>query len=489
MTDFQNSSAGSWHRGGLIYHRKSAAAHPGTGTRGGPTEHTMTATANSRGLKIGLLLAALIAVGAGVWAWPQIRLSRTLAAARQSLEERDYPAALAALQRAEALDSTRGETALLLARTYRHLGQWDELQQWLARARVLGYQPRRIELEELLLQAQNGRMKDAAPHLPRLLTEFSETDGAEICEAYVSGYFANYNFAEGLRLAEVWQQDFPRDPQPFFSLGLYEAHAGSDKKAVEAFRKALELAPRRDDIRRYLAEALVDEEQYEEAERHVQELLRRNPNDTDMATALGHCLLEKGDVKGARQQLQQVLQKDPQGYAPRMMMAQIELKDQQPAAAIDWLEPLVRERPKEYRLRFLYATALQQAGRGDEAADHLEFVGRAQAALGRARNLMDQAKEDPSDIASRLEIGQTLLKYDSPDDGASWLRNVLELDPRNAEAHRSLADYYAAKQDEQRAAFHQRQAEAAAASASDNPGSGSPAAGASDASPVPSRAE
>jgi Tfp pilus assembly protein PilF len=301
-------------------------------------------------------------------------------------------------------------------------------------------------------------MKDAAPHLPRLLTEFSETDGAEICEAYVSGFFSNYNFAEGLRLAEVWQQDYPRDPQPYFSLGLYEAHAGSDKKAVAAFRRALELGPQRDDIRRYLAEALVDEEQYDEAERHVRELLRRNPNDTDLATALGHCLLEKGDVAGARQQLQEVLQKDPQGYAPRMMMAQIELKDQQPAAAIEWLEKLVQERPKEYRLRFLYATALQQSGRGDEAGDHLEFVGRAQAALGRARNLMDQAKEDPNDVASRLEIGQTLLRYDSPDDGAAWLRNVLELDPRNAAAHRSLAEYYRSKEDPKRAAYHEQQA-------------------------------
>ena len=449
----------------------------------------MTATANSRRLKIGLLLAALAAVGAGAWAWPQIRLSRTLAAARQALEDRNYPQALAALQRAELLDSNQGETAFLLSRTYRHLGQFEELQQWLARARVLGYQPRRIELEELLLLAQNGRMKDAAPHLPRLLTEFSETDGAEICEAYVSGFFANYNFAEGLRLAEVWQQDYPRDPQPYFSLGLYEAHAGSDKKAVDAFRRALELAPRRDDIRRYLAEALVDEEQYEEAERHVRELLRRNPNDTDMATALGHCLLEKGDVTAARQQLLEVLQKDPQGYAPRMMMAQIELKDQRPAAAIDWLEPLVRERPKEYRLRFLYATALQQSGRGDEAGEHLEFVGRAQAALGRARNLMDQAKEDPQDVPSRLEIGQTLLKYDSPDDGASWLRNVLELDPRNAEAHRSLADYYTAKPDEQRAAYHQRQAEAAADPAAGSPAAGSPASGRPNASPAPPRAE
>jgi Tfp pilus assembly protein PilF len=97
---------------------------------------------------------------------------------------------------------------------------------------------------------------------------------------------------------------------------------------------------------------------------------------------------------------------------------------------------------------------------------------------------MDQAKEDPQDVPSRLEIGQTLLKYDSPDDGASWLRNVLELDPRNAEAHRSLAAYYTAKPDEQRAAYHQRQAEAAADRAA-----GSPASGRPNASPAPPRAE
>jgi len=453
---------------------KGGRSTAGGATETSPAPTTGPATVNSRRLKFVLLIAAGVTLVGGVAGWPRIRLSRTLSAARQALVERDYPRALTQLEQAEELDSSNGETAFLLSRTYRHLGNLEELQKWLARARVLGYQPRRIELEQLLLQAQNGRMNEAARELPRLLTEFSETDGAEICEAYVSGFFSNYNFAEGLRLAEVWQQDYPNDPQPWFSLGLYEAHAGSDQKAVSAFRKALEIAPRRDDIRRYLAEALVDEESFEEAEQHIRYLLQRNPNDFDMATALGHCLLEKGDVAGARRQLEEVLQKDPQGYPPRMMMAQIELKDQKPEAAITWLESLVKERPKEYRLRFLYATALQQSGRGSEAAEHLEFVGRAQAALGRARNMMDQAKEDPGDIASRLEIGLTLLKYDSPDDGASWLRNVLELDPGNVAAHRALAEYYTGKQNDQRAAYHQRQAEAAESSgASSAPGTAS----------------
>lgn len=411
-------------------------------------------------LRFWLVLGLVVAVlGIGIWNLSAVRLYRTMRSSKQAIEDRDYTKAQDLLQQALEADPENGEVHFLLARIYRHLGKQTELQTHIAKASELGFSPKRIQLEQLLLLAQIGQMNDAIPQLPRLLSEFSETDGQEICEAYVSGFFSTYNFPEAFRLAEVWQKDYPNDPQPYFSRGLYEAHVGSDTRAIEEFRKALQLAPRRDDVRRFLAESLMDLEQFDEAEVHIRYLVGKQKGNADLETALGHCMLEKGDLVTAREILNRALERDPTSRPTLLMLGQLELKDQNPEKAIELLEPLIKERPFDYNGRFQYATALQHAGRAAEAAEHLQFVGVAQSALGRVRNLMDKAKDDPEDIPSRLEIGLTLLKYDSPDDGAAWLRNVLQLDPNHLEAHRALSQYHESKGDAERSQFHQKAAD------------------------------
>ncbi|MFM8581969.1 MAG: tetratricopeptide repeat protein, partial [Planctomycetaceae bacterium] len=278
------------------------------------------------------------------------------------------------------------------------------------------------------------------------------------CEAYVNGFFSTYNFPEAFKLLEVWQKDYPRDAQPHYCRGLYETHVGSETEAVKELRRALELAPQRDEIRRFLAEGLIDLEQFDEAEVHIRYLVQRQPGNADLTTALAHCLLEKGDLNEARKVLEAQLKTEPDSPPTRLVMGQLEIREQRPEEALRWLEPIVKARPLEYNARFQYATALQHAGRGSEAVEHLKFVAEAQAALGRARNLMDKAKDDPEDVASRLEIGLTLLKYDSPDDGAHWLRNVLQLDPENAAAHAGLAEYYERQKNVERYEFHRQRA-------------------------------
>ena len=402
------------------------------------------------------LLLAAVAVGA--WGWPRWQAWSDLKGAQAALVERDYAAASKRLRAVLERNPDHPEGLFLQARVARHQGDLSQYEESLKRARELGFAPQRIQVEESLLQAQNGLMDLALPQLPRLLQLASETDGQEICEAYVNGFFSTYNFPEAFKLLEVWQKDYPLDAQPYYCRGLYETHVGSETEAVKELRRALELAPQRDEIRRFLAEGLIDLEQFEEAEQHIRYLVQRQPGNVDLTTALAHCLLEKGDLGEARRVLESQLKIDPESPPARLVMGQLEIREQHPEEALRWLEPIVKARPFEYNARFQYATALQHAGRGSEAVEHLKFVAEAQAALGRARNLMDKAKDDPEDVASRLEIGQTLLKYDSPDDGAHWLRNVLQLEPGNVAAHSGLADYYERQANEERAEFHRRRA-------------------------------
>ncbi|MCY2962222.1 MAG: tetratricopeptide repeat protein [Planctomycetota bacterium] len=257
---------------------------------------------------------------------------------------------------------------------------------------------------------------------------------------------------------EVWQKDYPKDPQPYFSRGLYEAHAGNHQEAIVELSKGVELAPRRDDIRRTLAKSLLATQQFDEAETQLRDLLRRQPRNVESLTLLGSCLLEQAQLDEARTTLAKALEIDPTDRQARLLIGRVELKAGHPELAIEWLEPVVKDRPYEFDARFQFGTALQQAGRGDEAVEHLQFVAAAQTALARVRNLMIDARNDPDNAAARLEIGLTLLKYESPEAGANWLRNVLELDPDNSKAHAGLADYYDQLGDHDRAVKHREKA-------------------------------
>jgi Tfp pilus assembly protein PilF len=88
--------------------------------------------------------------------------------------------------------------------------------------------------------------------------------------------------------------------------------------------------------------------------------------------------------------------------------------------------------------------ALRGFGQAAEAQPHFDYVAEAEGALDRINRLLRTAVERPDDAEIRYEIGMSLLKYGSPDDGAKWLRTVLELDPKHQKAQEALAAYHRA---------------------------------------------
>jgi len=382
------------------------------------------------------------------------------AQAELALEDRNAELALAWLGKVMVHSPRDSRAHFLLARAHRRLGDLQQVREHLQQARDLGFSPARIEREEILAMAQTGELQKTLQHLPGLLVDPGD-DAPEICEAFVSGYYLAYDFANAFKLLEVWQKDFPKDPQPHYLRGLYESHIGSEKRALEAFRKAHALAPRRADIRKFLVQSLMDVQEFDEALSHVRLLAAQFPEDLDLNAALGHCLFEKGDLDEARQVLEELLQRHPDHYAATLVLGKLLNRLELPDQAIQRLEPLYQKKPFDYQVRFALATALQAVGRADEAADHFVYVHEAQSELAKARNLMDEAKDDPENAEARFQIGMILLKFDAPAQGAEWLRMVLQIDPRHLPALRALEDYYRQRGQHDLAATYRRQIEAA----------------------------
>ena len=74
----------------------------------------------------------------------------------------------------------------------------------------------------------------------------------------------------------------------------------------------------------------------------------------------------------------------------------------------------------------------------------LRRVDEANAAIDDALVLMDELREKPSGAKVRYEIGSTLLRYGSPDEGLIWVKSSLEADPRYKPSYEVLVKHFTA---------------------------------------------
>lgn len=412
---------------------------------------------------------------------------------RTALREREGETALEWLERAQAVDEEDAETHFLLARCLRRLGKFKQVEEHLDQAESWGWPADRIQLERLLMAAQGGQLRLSAPKLYAYLKDRNEygDDGPEVCECLVNGYFLSYQFGLALPVLDAWQKDYPDDAQCYMFRGLFFENRSNPTKAVNEYRKALELAPKRIDVRMRLAQVLRKSNQFEEAVRQFEFCRSEDSFHPEVLTGLGQCYRGQGRLDDARAVLRLLLDRDPDYFDAQLIMGQLEETDQRPLAAIRWLRPACLQRPSDREARYSLARSLQVASRDAldackladdqrlgcwqaiewgwarliaelmqrESERHFDFVSEAQQSMSRVQVWTDVIRSKPDNVELRFKIGMSLMKYDNPQHGLGWLLSVLDLDPDHAAAHRALAGYYKRRGNKELAARHTRQAD------------------------------
>ncbi len=394
------------------------------------------------------LFLAVLVIGIGLVAgWLAARpwLVRShLASAEQATMRRDYSTALAELRAALRIAPKDPAVFLGFCRIYRRLGQLERSQFFLSQAEKWGAYPRRIQQESWLLAAQSGNLREAEPHLGQLLLEAPEL-AADICEAFVIGYFANLRSAEAQRLLDAWEKDFPQDFQPPFMRG-YLLHAMAlYPEAVAAYERALALAPENIAIRCRMAESLRELRRYEDAERVLREAPESAREHPELLSVLGDLLFVVGRIEEAEDVVARAAEKSPRSFTVRRLFGQILLAMGKHSEAKEQLEIALQIRPNDPLARNALAQVLVALGEKEAAKLHFDYVAEAAPALRRFDQLMRVAIEEPDNVACRFEAGSILMKYGDPADALRWLQSVLQLDPKHAGSHRLLADYYLAR--------------------------------------------
>ncbi|MFV1967636.1 MAG: tetratricopeptide repeat protein [Pirellulaceae bacterium] len=413
--------------------------------------------AKKRSFRTGLGVLALLVAALAVYQAPALRVWYRIRQARQRIAERKAEAALQVLKDTVTLAPGNAEVQFWLARTCRLTGRTNEVRSHLDRALQLGETGRRLDREWWLTLAQSGRITEAEPHLAGLLQD-PAGDGPAICEAYFHGFRSNLRFVEANGLLDVWQADYPEDPQPHFLRGLCAAMVQRDQLAIEEYEKGLQMEPGRTEFRLRLADMLAKSNEHTRAEPHYRRCLREMPGNADALVGLGNVLTSLGKHEEAAACFREVVQDAPHHFAARLGLGRLAQFRSRPEEALRWLEPLVEEWPGDAQVQYAMAQALQAAGRRDEAEEHLKIYKESFKRLERLEDLFEEIVEHANDVDRRFEIGSLLLMHHSRENGKAWLKSVLQLDPNHREALLLLADYYAKRGQVQRAAEYRQRA-------------------------------
>ena len=364
-----------------------------------------------------------------------------LGEAKRLLALRELDESLASLTKAESWTPHDPNVSFLLARIYRRQGNMDDFASQLKRAQDLGYDQQRVTYEGYLALAQAGQMQKVEQHLPHMLVNASD-DGQEIFEAFVSGYFANYQFPQAMKLIEYWVNEFPLDERPHLYVAMFHENGQQWKQAAEKYRIALEVAPKNSEARLKLANVLIELQKHEEAVKDLELLLQKSPDDLKTQLAWAQCKKAMGATDEARQILTKLSQSNADDIDVANQYGQLEAEAGNHEEAVNWFRKVIEKKPFERSARYALATSLRATGKSDEAKEHFEYTSASAKAHSRIQKLLDGLRTKPNDIAVRYEVGTLLLKYGDPAEAITWLRGVLEINPAHRASHLVLLEHY-----------------------------------------------
>lgn len=399
------------------------------------------------------LLVLVLLAGVASQLYAELALWR----ASVCLEEREHQRAVRWLQQVSWLRPRSAELHYLLARTNRRLERYADVEQHLKRAAELGWPRPDLEREQWLAQAQTGQFQLMRQHWSELFRD-ARSDGPEISRAFVISALSRFQIQDALKVIAVWKADFPNDPEPYFLEGRIAGVGLKWKEAEGAYRQAAIRGPDRVDIQQGLIEALMKQLKFNEADSQLQALLRRDPDNADAQVNRADCQIRLGELDQARELLKGTLQHDPNQYRALVLIGQLESAAGQPQAAIDALRRAVDQHPEDAEVRYMYGRALRAAGREAEAKPHLDFREQAREPLLRLNHATNELVANPANQKLRYEVAELTWRWKSHDEGVTWLKSLLDINPAHQAAHALLARHYELKHDLQKAELHRRQA-------------------------------
>jgi tetratricopeptide (TPR) repeat protein len=346
----------------------------------------------------------------------------------------------------------------LAARTARRAGAYDDAERHLGLCKQLGWVPEAISLEWALLQAQRGEPARVEADLLAWV-EKDHPDSVYILEALTQGYMRTYEMRRARDCLDLWLERDPDAVQALVWRGDVHERLDARPRALEDYRRAVEIDPERDDARQRLADLLIDSRQAQEALEHYEFLAQRQSSSAAVLLGLARCRIELGQGEEAGRLLDDLLAAQPRHAAALIERGRVALLAGREDEAEAWMHRAVDISPYEQEIVYNYIQCLRTRGKEAEAKKWEEHLKGVEADLRRMRTILTDIRANPRDPDLRHEAGVLMLRNGQEKEGLRWLDSALQINPNHAATHRALADHFEKQGQADLAAHHRRRAE------------------------------
>lgn len=137
-------------------------------------------------------------------------------------------------------------------------------------------------------------------------------------------YYLEQDQPKRLKVLEMWLELYPEDVDAYSYLGLIYQHSGRLDKAVEVYRKAIEIDDNRGDFYVKLSEVLMAQEKNLEALTYLEGYARQYPDHARSFRLLGDYYLDQGSFDQATQNFERANLLDPDDIDARGKLVMVQ---------------------------------------------------------------------------------------------------------------------------------------------------------------------
>jgi tetratricopeptide (TPR) repeat protein len=253
--------------------------------------------------------------------------------------------------------------------------------------------------------------------------------------------------AEARRVVEHLVERFPRQPDAQETFARFHYDFGEVERAVDAWKRCLELNPNYAYAHAGLAKAAVQRGAHDEAVAHYRRAVLAAPTAPAYQLELGKTLLAAGGVEEAVEVLERVVRSDASQMEAHAQLGSARLQNQEIQAAKAAFEAALALDPDYAPARFGLVTACARLGLEEEAREHQVKLREAReertGELRAQRVAYDDVRLLRVDIARLYtDMAGVYLAQGRPDAAEQLWQRAARMHAENRESRQGLAFLY-----------------------------------------------
>jgi tetratricopeptide (TPR) repeat protein len=376
-------------------------------------------------------------------------LSFQTARIQSSLAEGDLQVAFNIAQDLAKSHPDHAQARYYLAKCARRTDQLELAAKELQLAERLGHHHTDLVLEQWLAIAQSGDVQSVEPKLRQLMAAgVSDNQAEEIYEAMAKGFFASYRISDLRQCLDYWSEWRPDAVLPHLMRADLHERLGEWTHAVEQYRRILKLVPNHVQASLKLAQALLELNDASEALEVFNSCRVLQPNHPEVLLGIAQCQSRLGHPEIAMRFLKLSLQ---QPVADRLRAkillesGQIKSEASDYTGALADLTAAVQIAPSDASIHHALSLVYTRQGDSIRAQESSRRCVDIRSQFERCLEISRRLIVEPENVELRYETGMIMINQGLLEEGAAWLRTVLQYDPTHLKAHTALAIHYSAK--------------------------------------------